>query len=229
MLLARPKAKREIVNDYDERIVAWWIGVRDHNDELCRMIHWTPVRSRTMFEDAIRVCSDEWDGASPVERAYAVTVYLEMGFCHALRPHPGMSLVSGATGFCAAASRLRLLRERIVNVRLECGDGVALAARFAGDRDAVLYLDPPYEDANPNYGVGFNDPLVEPICEAVADASAAVAISGYGDTFDRLGWHRSERTVPAASTRSAPGGSKPRRVEVLWTNFRPARAQGQLL
>lgn len=52
---------------------------------------------------------------------------------------------------------------------------------------------------------------------ALRGAKARVAVSGYGDEWDRLGWFRHERRSVVRV--AVHGASAPRRTEVLWTNY----------
>lgn len=72
ILLQRPPARREIVNDLDGDIINWWRVVRDHCEELGRLLDFSPAWSVDLYEETVRNLSHP----DPVRRAYYFTLAL---------------------------------------------------------------------------------------------------------------------------------------------------------
>ena len=91
---------------------------------------------------------------------------------------------------------------------------VDLLERVRGFDYAVIYADPPYPTVNTSpYAIDTLD--IGRCAELLAAQRGAVAVSGYGDEWDVLGWRRVER--PGFS-RAHTGGLATDRMEVLWLN-----------
>ena len=59
------------------------------------------------------------------------------------------------------------------------------------------------------------------LTEALLAQRGRVAVSGYGDEWDHLGWQRHERT---GHMRDHRPGSYTVRTEVVWTSYDPPQA-----
>ena len=223
VLLQRPRHRIEIVNDLDSRIAAWWRAVRDHPDELARMIAATPW-SREIYCEAL----GEVDAADdPVRVGWAVHTILMQSIRSSLNSGPSewVRKVRGAWNSVASAEVDRLA-ERLANVQLDQCDAADLITRLAGEGDALLYVDPPYRDRDREYGIDFDyDGSQDRLADALLSCQGRVAVSGYGDEWDRLGWERHTKEVPLTfgDGRTTEGHT---RVEVLWCNYE--QPQGSL-
>ena len=215
VLLARPKSKREIVNDLDRRVVNWWRCVRDEPDELARLIALTP-NSRDEYARA-RAGID--DGSTGVRSALDFTICIMQGMAsspgntgwrHHYQPLGSLAWREGLD------DRIADLAERIRDVALENRPAEELIERIAGVEKAVLYVDPPYPSVAPGlYGVESLDR--DRLTAGLQSLVGRAAISGYGDEWDHLGWRRHERST----VRMTPGKAASPRTEVLWTNYDP--------
>ena len=107
------------------------------------------------------------------------------------------------------------LQKRIRDVQLECGDAVKLLGKLAALDYAVIYCDPPYAQADKRYYAHDVDRAA--LADVLIAQQGRVAIGGYGDEWDALGWQRHERRT----TLSSHLRDQPERVEVLWTNYSP--------
>lgn len=205
VLLGRDKARAEIANDLDERIVCWWDAVRCHTDELYEMIWATPY-SRETFEEALAAL----DNNNPVRRAWAVHTVLSQGMMASLHSKDNnwrRSMRSPMTRM--APESVFDLRDRLWQVQLENRPAIDILDSVRDIEDCIVYVDPPYRDRKYGYGVNVEHDLRE----VLQSCKGEVAISGYGDEWDCLGWERFEKEVPLEI------GGKGRRTEVLWVNF----------
>lgn len=220
VLLQRPKAGAEMVNDLDGRLMNWWRVVRDQPAELARLLRYTPC-AREAYEEARQTL----DCADPVRRALAFTVLLQQA--HPARRTPDESL-SRAGGWYAAVDPARAgqrqplaierLAERLRDVALENTDALAVLARTAKRDDAVVYVDPPYAGT-----AGYAHEVDREALALVLQAQRGrVALSGYGDEWDALGWRRESRAVVASATH-AMESTDATRTESLWMNYAPAQ------
>lgn len=221
VLLSRAPADTELASDLDERIVTWWRVLQTQPEELNHIIETTP-HSAAEFQRAIGVVAVP-KKHSDIEVATAVSVLLTQGVVNSLHK-PLFSRWKGPGGGsfrCFVGDRLLAVYERIKDVVLEvrpASETLAWSAKFS---NATVYCDPPYSsaDTSPYAFAADKDELVD----LMRAQNGRVAISGYGDEWDLLGWQRHEKKVNAHS--GALHSRAPKRVEVLWTNFEPVHHQ----
>ena len=219
VLLQRPKAERELVSDLDGRIVNWWRVIRDRRHELMELLALTP-RSESEFHAQRENLNHE----DPVRRALAT---------HYVILHSLYCALNSNSFRCAWMPRrhyqirwpdrqFEALYERIRDVELMERDAVHALSRTAPYADWTVYCDPPYRDADTDvYGRDGSCIDREALREALLAQRGAVAISGFGDEWDCLGWMRHERDVDTTTFTSFEKATQPR-TEVLWTNYEPA-------
>lgn len=218
VLLARPPVKVEMLNDLNGRVVNWWRAVRDTPDEFGWLVSNTP-RSRDEFQWALTAVDDP--DLPPLRRALAFHIQICQSINTGDNVHSPRDWRRRFDPFVykmsdVDAADIYRLADRLRGVQLENTDALNLLERIAGDR-AVIYCDPPYHSANTTpYKEGGLD--VERMAELLAAQNGAVAISGYGDEWDMLGWERHERRYSRYQI-NPNGGSEPEpRTEVLWVN-----------
>lgn len=232
VLLARPKAKNEIVNDLDGRIADFWRAVRDEPDELARLLAATP-HAEASVREADEVLADP--DVSLVRRAWAVATVLAQGFAADIRsktqwlqPYP-----TGAPELAASVRRLpdriQPLANRIAAVSIFDRDCVNILERYVPLGNATIYFDPPYAEGRGYNELGSSDVFlpfdVEAVGSLLRNAEAKVAVSGYDscpwDELLDVGWVRSERT-------SFQGMKQTKVTECLWTNYEPTNIDPSL-
>ena len=110
------------------------------------------------------------------------------------------------------------LAERIWDVQVENRDAYEVLEYMAVVEGAVIYCDPPYvsSDTSPYKHRAIDK---ERMTELLQSQKGRVAISGYVDEWEHLGWDRHEKDAVAVpvGVNAVKGGLK--RVEVLWTNY----------
>lgn len=224
VLLCRKPVATEILNDADGHLVNWWRMVRDEPKEFARLVSLTPY-GRVEYER----CHDELLAGElddqPLERARAYHVCIQQGFAHGL----GVGKKGWGASYTSTGGRksrrmdkddIAALAKRLERVQLVNDDAVLTVRKCAKHKGAVVYCDPPYRSADTGpYAIERYD--VEALTTAMQDCKGFVAISGYADDWDHLGWHREELEVKVSQ--GAWAGTRSRRIEVLWTNKPAAR------
>ena len=228
VLLARPPAPYELANDANGWVVAWWRAVRDRPDEFARLVAFTP-RSRALFDEAAETVHAGPCSGDVLRDALTLHVCVEQSMTHG--PVPSRSswaaqfaFTPGTLGFNSwLAGRVPALAARLRGVQLECRDACAILERTRRTASALLYVDPPYRSATiAPYGEPARRIDWGRLADLLAAQTGRVAVSGYGDEWDALGWHRSERADMHRPIGVNAGGPASPRREVLWTNFPPA-------
>ena len=121
-------------------------------------------------------------------------------------PSVGSLRLSSRQDITALARRLRY-------VQLESVDALTLLDWVKDCDYAIVYADPPYPTANTTPYV-VKDIDIDALAGVLACQQGAVALSGYGDEWNMLGWRRVER--PALRRQIKGNGEN--RMEVLWLN-----------
>ena len=232
VLLRKPRAYSEIINDLDGEVINLFRVLRDPatSAELVRLLALTPF-AREEFD----VAQEPPDTQEPVERARRLVVRSHMGFgsdsaCG--RPYrTGFRANSHRSGTVPAhdwanlPSSVRKVAERLRGVVVENRPALEVIAQQ--DRgDVLFYVDPPYLEATrqPSHRKGMGTYRHEMLLEAdhrelaavLLEVKGAVLLSGYpSPLYDELyaGWWREEREALADGAR--------KRTEVLWMNYRP--------
>ena len=212
VLLSRPRVNIELVNDLDSRLANFWRVLRDDGDNLIDMVDNTP-HSREIFNESLSAIDD----GNELQRAYKYFVVISQSlFCgvgnaswarwlHTEIPRPPLR-----------APQLVAIKKRIQSVHVDNCPAINLLERFADNIEAVIYVDPPYANTyNEPYAVVRYDR--DETFELLKAQRGQVAVSGYDDEWDDLGWvkhTRAKTLVPPGATSSTSN-----RLEALWCNF----------
>lgn len=229
VLLAKPPAGMETVNDIDGELMTFWRVLRDRGEELARAAALTP---HARGEHAIAYTAVDDD----LEQARRVWVRLTQGRSGTLRKtgwryyvDPRGSSSSMPDYLDAYVDRLAAAAERLHAVSLECLPALDVIAKYGAHDEVLLYCDPPYAAATRthlNYRCEMSSASAHrELAQALRAARASVVLSGYhsplyAELYD--GWH-----VHEIATGTGQGGSYDPRTEVLWSN-RPLGTQPSL-
>lgn len=229
VLLAKPPAAMETVNDIDRRLMTFWRVLRDRTAELERVCALTP-HSRAEMLEARQGAEDE------LENARRVWVLLTQARGGSMRPtgwrhycNPRGSHSSMPDYLDAYRGRLAAAAVRIRSVSLEARPALEIIAAYGQHPGVLLYCDPPYLGTSRSSRQYLHEMSTETehreLADALLEARAAVVLSGYhSPLYDDLyaGWDRAE-----IATGTGQGGSWVHRTEVLWSN-RPLGNQAAL-
>ena len=248
VLLQRPPAHVECVNDIHKNVYAWWRAVRDYPDELARWLSLTPF-SRAAYEDAcltLHQAADDPGSVGVVEHGAAMAVVLQQG----IRKLPSPSGIGGwatrtkpdfrnkGRSWARMPERVEQLTRRLAAVELDCRDATDFIADYVNYPSVLIYFDPPYARGGQAYT---NQVDTSRALDLFTGAKARIAISGYPSCpwqqLELEGWHCHTfdwYTVMAppqhiAAQKSNCGNDHDKaRVECLWTNYAPAAGQQSL-
>jgi DNA adenine methylase len=226
VLMAKPRAPAECINELDNKIVSVFRVLRDpiQADALKRRLELTPF-SRTEFNEAYEATTGD-----PVEDAarlitisfmgqgsQGTTRNYRTGFRCALRNGENNKLPSHewATYPLAIASFV----ERLQGVAIECTEATKVIRRL-DSADTLIYADPPYVTATRGrsyakhgYRHEMTDKQHEELAETLHAAAGMVVLSGYPSAlYDRLysAWERRECEAMADRGKEV--------TEVVWLN-----------
>ncbi|WP_426566405.1 DNA adenine methylase [Angustibacter sp. McL0619] len=224
VLLAKPRAQFETVNDLDEDLVTFWRVLRDRGDELATVCALTP------HARAEHAASFDLDVAD-LERARRVWVRLSQGRGGMLR-RTGWRFYRDAarrTGSMpwtlnAYVERMWDAVERLAGVSLECRPALQLIEDYGQHQSVLLYVDPPYLGTTRAWGNQYRHELRgddehRQLADLLRSCTASVVLSGYpSPLYDELyaGWSRIE--IAAFTGQGGNTGRHGGRTEVLWSN-----------
>ena len=237
--LGKPPAPIEIINDKDSQVVNLFRQLRDHPEELCRLVSLTPY-SREEFSMA-RIPAEN---LSELEQARRFLISSMMAINGAFGMSKGgfsYSQSYARRGQEARVSRwnslpIRLLMvvKRLKKMRIEHRDARDLIKMFLNRPATLLYLDPPYLGTRSNgYAHEANDEEFHAeLLKICKKARCMVLVSGYeNDLYSEMltqesGW---TKTVLTTKTRNHTGKDSIRE-EILWMNkaFRKAKETGRV-
>ncbi|MGH3431415.1 MAG: DNA adenine methylase, partial [Thermocrispum sp.] len=220
VLLAKPPAVMETVNDLDGALMTFWRVLRDRTDELMRVCALTP-HSRAEHDASYAASAGE------VETARRVWVQLTQGRGGTRRKTGWRHYLDASTSSTALPGylagyvyRMPPAAERLANVSLEARPALEIVDAYGRHEDALLYVDPPYLRSTRSSRQYHHEMSSEAehrdLADALKECRAVVVLSGYPTPLYAelyADWHT---TTLAGFTGQA--GTRGQRTEVLWTN-----------
>lgn len=220
ILLSRPPSKTEIINDVDGHVSNWWEVIRDDPDKLLHLIEFTP-HCRSTYEKAYDELLGGQYNDDSIKRAWATFVCVGHGMVHGLGKKGFGVRYSGSTKANSDhfTQKIIPLAERLRNVQIENTDACLILERTAKYDFALVYCDPPYAGARTEpYTSRTID--IDRVTDLLMSQKGRVAISGYNDNWDHLGWNKHKMSTCFAPVGEHAGHKETQdRVECLWENF----------
>lgn len=226
VLLAKPRAHFETVNDLDGDLVLFWRILRDRPEDLGRACALTP-HARAEHEASYQLDVDD-----ELERARRVWVRLSQGRGGMLRKtgwrfYRDAARRTGSMPWTlnSYVDRLYEAAERIAGVSIECRPAQQLIDDYGQHSSVLLYVDPPYLGSTRGWGNQYRHEMRgvdehQALAEQLHSCAAAVVLSGYpSQLYDEdlyADWHRVE--FAAYTGQGGSSGRGGARTEVLWSN-----------
>lgn len=219
ILLQRPEAPIEIVNDLNSDLINWWRCVRDEPEDFQHRVDHSPS-SREEFALSCAILEEPWqtNGSADIRRGVAFHNVIGYSVMHGVKQHNSWGCHYRSASSRVTNTSVIALAKRMRKVQIENRDACEVLERVAPIDDMVVYVDPPYLHADTS--VYAHEPDRERLRAALAQQKGFCAVSGYGDEWDCLAWHRYEMPSMYAYA-GRKGGTVERRTEVLWLNAEP--------
>lgn len=246
LLAHDPAGKAEVVNDLDQSLTTFWrvLQSEDLFGRLSRLLQNTPFSADEFAagKDFVGVmegfrragCREAPTADEQVLLAAAYFVRCRqsmMGVGRSFAPLTTARLRRGvneqASAWMAAVDGLEAVHRRLRPVVILNEDVLGLLGRL--DRPRVCFvLDPPYVPesrvSKKLYPHEFTAEQHRALLDILLSLKHAyVCLNGYDsdayrDALEPKGWRRHEVAVPSSMSVTG-GGAKPRRLEVVWTNY----------
>ncbi len=226
VLLNREPACVETYNDIDGDAANFFRVLRDHSDDLIRVIALTPF-SREEFHLAIYGCDEGINDVEKARRFYIRARQARTGLAQTATlgrwancKNTSRSGMSGVVSrWLGGVEALEEIAERLLRVQIENRPAIELI-RLYDDPNTLFYCDPPYlhETRNDSNAYGFemdNDQHYE-LAETLKRCSGKVAVSGYYCEAMES-WYKSWRRYDAPVKQCH--STKQPRQECLWMNY----------
>ena len=223
VLLQKPPVSLETYNDLDGEAVNYFRVIRDHIEELARLIRYTPW-AREEYEAAL----ERDEEADPIERARRFWVLTAMGINGGSSGNqPGMRFTTQAPPKAgevlnrdAIIENLYRVADRLRTVQIENRDALEVIEHYGMGPGALTYFDPPYLGETRRHDNIYEVEAAGPELHVAAaqllrKSRGFVVISGYAsdlyrELYEEHGWRRIDKESLTNS-----GG---KRVESLWLN-----------
>jgi DNA adenine methylase len=230
VLLRKPRASHEVYNDLDGEIVSFFRVLRDHGDELRRLVYLTPF-SRDEYGLSMEPSEDPLEQARrTLIRSFQGHGSSSLGRVSGFRSKSQQNNTGAAIDWMHLPSAMEAMTERLRGVVIENRPAGEVIRQHDGP-ETLFYLDPPYlpstrkSIADRAHSKSYRHELSvrehEDLLGTLAGLRGAAVVSGYPSAvYDAglAGWYRVEREACTGSTR--PGKA----TEVLWINRPPAEA-----
>lgn len=235
VFFTKEPTKVETINDIDRHVVNLFRVLREHPDELARVVELTPW-SRYEYEAYLTSAKDQDYFAvtdDPVEDARRLMIRMYMGHGSRSSDRGGWrhNIQSNVGNSCSKVwkqmpKRIFLAAERLKDAQIECSPAVDLIERYRYP-EVLIYADPPYP-LSTRYQRQYKHEMTDQdhveLLEALDKHPGPVLLSGYAcELYDGRLRHWTQKTILAF----AEGGRE--REEVLWLNPVAAKTIGQTL
>jgi DNA adenine methylase len=218
----------ETINDIDGEIVNLFKQIREHAEELIRLISLTPW-SRQEYLTAFEHTDDDLEQA----RRFLIRAWMSRGgggiiYKNGVRFNKKRN--GSLANFCDILPvRISIAADRLLHslsgpVQIECKDAITLIQEY-DHKDVFMYLDPPYLRSTRTKNKLYKHELADDdhirLLEAVISSKAHILISGYENGMYKeylKGWYKDTRI-----TLDDAGNKK---VEIILRNY--AHRQGYL-
>jgi DNA adenine methylase len=140
--LQKERARIEVWNDIDKRVVNFFQVLRDRPDELMRLINLTPF-SRAELDLSYKQVED------PLENARRFCVLCWQSYGSILRRRTGWTMEKGAHNWKTRVEgwndmeHLLVVARRLKDVQFECDDAIKVVTRW-DTANTLYYIDLPY-------------------------------------------------------------------------------------
>lgn len=214
--------ERAIINDMDYPTFAMWAAGRDQFDSFYQAIRSIPYTEESFVYHRDRKPQGLVDIAV---RNYCIRRMSRGGMCKAfawsdrLRGGQAGEVNAWLTGL----DEVPRIHDRITGVEIHNSDPLSLIGQYGADSRAWLYAAPPFvsntRTAKKVHAREWTYSMHEDFLAAVRNSKARITISAYACsvyTEALQGWRQLKIDMP---NHSGQGGSKQRRVEVLWMNY----------
>lgn len=212
----------ETVNDLDSDIVNLFNVLRNHPEELKRVLSLTPY-SREEYDKSFEPCDE------PIEKARRYMVKTTQAIGAKLngkcgwRNHKQMKIGGTACKWAGITETIDIAADRLRGsttnlVQIEHMDALRLIERY-NTPDALIYLDPPYVRSSRKSGALYkhemNDQQQVRMLEIITQSKAKIILSGYrNELYDKWlsDWETDATMSQTTSTAMAE--------EVIWMNYK---------
>ena len=223
VLINRKPAPAETYNDLDSEVVNFFRQLREHGEELVRLIGLTPFSKEELDSACV---AEEVSDMERARRFFILARQTRAGVTNVERCNWAHCVLTSRAGMAAAVSRwlgsvegLPEIVQRLQRVQIEHSPAVDVIRRFDSPQ-TLFYCDPPYVHETRGdirvYKHEMTDGEHEELAKVLNSIKGAAAVSGYRcDLMDRLfgGWKRVD------AKESKCGISKGDRTESVWMNF----------
>jgi DNA adenine methylase len=223
VLLRKNRSDVEVYNDLDGEIVNLFRVVRDHGEELSRLVYLTPY-SRDEFIKSFELSDD------PIEQARRTVIRSFQGFgsgyvsntegSKCARPEYGFRIGwrcrgnKPNTNWCHVSNTVMEVLDRLRGVVIE-NTTYQEVIKKNNTEDTLIYADPPYllseRDRGKDYRYEFTETDHIELAKTLREAAGPVVISGYNSELYNDLYH--DWIARKCVTRTA-GNTK--RTEVIW-------------
>ena len=150
VLLEKPRAKKEIINDANSDLITFYRVVRHHKEALIRYLEHIP-NSRKAFDDFL-----QHRGLTDIQRAARWYVRNKLSF-GAKGQHFSLNIGMSGNAFASRSNRIAkidALNQRLDSIAIECNDWRVMFKRY-DNAETLFFVDPPYTEGTQYRGLDF--------------------------------------------------------------------------
>ncbi|MEW6469646.1 MAG: DNA adenine methylase [Bacteroidota bacterium] len=224
MTFALPKHRKEVINDINGNIVAFFRVLKTKQPEFIRKVVGTPY-SRSEFQRAKEIFFSPHD-YSDIDRAWAAWAGCTMGFAHSPQSfgfdHNGEREVNLKNKRDRIEREAGVFAQRLETVTIENDDLQKIIKRY-DTPDTLFFIDPPYFNSDMGFYSGYTEEKFKSLLEQLSGIKGKFVLTSYpsellGKYTKKNKWRQRGIVLKVAANNTANSKHK-QKTEVITWNF----------
>lgn len=165
---------REVINDKDERLINFYIQLRDNGEELCERLTLTP------YSEYLYKYHKDLNKGSDMDRAVSYWVRSQQSFANGLNKGwgRGKTSLNNAYNYMNKVDNLIDFVDRLRRVYISCTDALTVIQQFDTPQ-TFYYLDPPYPNTAQGHYKGYTIKDYQNLVDLLDTVQGSFLLSNY--------------------------------------------------
>ena len=173
---AKTPSKYETINDKDNRIINFYLVMKNKFDELYKLVDQT-LQSEYQYNLSKQILKGEVE-ATDVEKAWALWVNVNLSFNKILLGGSSYGRKESKICFLFKKQNFINLANRLEKVEIFCRDALDVI-QIKNAENTFMYIDPPYFNANMGHYKGYSEEDFKNLLELLSKAKFKFLLSCY--------------------------------------------------
>jgi len=220
VLFAKPISKKEVLNDLNPFVFAFWNQMATNFEQLQKFIQ-SILHSKSQFSEALNIYKGLIE-SSELEKAVAFWVLTNQSFSSNIGSSWSYAKTTvNKTGISLANKRenFHVYEGRLKNCTIERIDAIDCIKKY-DNKEAFFYVDPPYFNADMGHYGGYKEKHFDNLLQCLSQIEGKFILSCYpNDLINKFDWTRIDLEMTLFSSKGSSGKKCRKKTETLLMNF----------